>query len=91
MQAPQNQVANQFLANFIGGQQFEPNLTGDQQLAFDYDLMGGPIRNMERRARNYRFSEEGNVGKNTERAMRELEAARMMAPGLFPPNYYLKP
>ncbi len=54
-------------------------------------MMGGPIRNMERRARDYRFSEPGNVGMNTERAMRELDAARIMSPGLFPPNYYLKP
>jgi hypothetical protein len=91
MQSAQNQLANQFLANFIGGQQFEPNLAGDQQLAFDYDVMGGPIRNMERRARNYRFSEEGNVGSNTERAMRELEAAKLMAPGWFGPEYLLRP
>ena len=46
---------------------------------------------MERRARDYRFSEPGNVGANTERAMRELDAARIMSPGLFPPHYYLKP
>lgn len=82
---------NEFLANFGGGQQFNPNLGMNEQIAFDFDVMGNPIRNMERRARNYRFSEEGNVGKNTERAMRELEAARIMSPGLFPPSYTLRP
>lgn len=86
-----SQAVNEFLASLIGGQQFDPNLGMNQQVAFDYDVMGNPIRNMERRARNYRFSEEGNVGKNTERAMRELEAARIMSPGLFPPNYMLRP
>jgi hypothetical protein len=83
--------ANQFLANFIGGQEFIPVTVPTQDIAFDYEMMGGPIRNMERRARDYRFSEPGNVGMNTERAMRELDAARIMSPGLFPPNYYLKP
>jgi hypothetical protein len=86
-----NPKANQFLANFIGGQEFIPIAMPTQDIAFDYEMMGGPIRNMERRARNYRFSEPGNVGTNTERAMRELEAARIMSPGLFPPGYYLKP
>ena len=86
-----NPEANEFLANFIGGQEFIPVAVPTQDIAFDYEMMGGPIRNMERRARNYRFSEPGNVGANTERAMRELDAARIMSPGLFPPDYYLKP
>jgi hypothetical protein len=84
-------TANQFLANFIGGEEFIPVAVPTQDIAFDYDVMSGPIRNMERRARDYRFSEPGNVGINTERAMRELDAARIMSPGLFPPHYYLKP
>lgn len=84
-------AADQFLAQFYGGQQFNPELSMNQNIAFDMDVMGGPVRNMERRARDYRFSEPGNVGANTERAMRELEAARIMSPGLFPPHYYLKP
>ena len=86
-----NPAANEFLANFIGGQEFIPVAIPAEDIAFDYDMMGGPIRNMERRARDYRFSEPGNVGANTERAMRELDAARIMSPGLFPPSYYLKP
>jgi hypothetical protein len=86
-----SEAANQFLVDFYGGQQFDPQLGVDNQIAFDMDVMGGPIRNMERRARDYRFSEPGNVGANTERAMRELDAARIMSPGLFPPHYYLKP
>ena len=86
-----SEAANQFLVDFYGGQQFNPNMGSNQEIAFDYDMMGGPIRNMERRARDYRFSEPGNVGQNTERAMRELDAARIMSPGLFPPSYYLKP
>ena len=86
-----SQAADQFLANFTGGQQFNPAAGMNQQIAFDYDLMGGPIRSMERRARDYRFSEPGNVGQNTERALRELEAARIMSPGLFPPGYILRP
>ena len=86
-----SQAVNEFLANLVGAQQFDPSLGMNEQVAFDFDMMGNPSRNMERRARNYRFSEEGNVGKNTERAMRELEAARIMSPGLFPPNYMLRP
>ena len=85
---PQNQ---QFLNNFINSRVFTPMLTPEQEIAMDYGVMGNPIRQMERRARNYRFSEPGNVGTNTERAMRELEAAKIMAPGWFPQGYYLQP
>lgn len=79
-------AANQFLANFVGGQQFNPNLGSDQQLAYDMSIMSGPIRNMERRARDYSFHEPGNVGANKARGMRELEAAQMLTP-----SYYRQP
>lgn len=91
MQVPQNPNAQQFLNQFIGAQQFDPQLSPEQQMAFDYDIMGNPIRMMERRARDYRFSEPGNVGKNTERAGREMDAMRILAPNWFPENYMLRP
>lgn len=86
-----SQAANQFLADFAGGQQFNPSMGLNQQVAIDMGIMGGPVSNMERRARNYRFSEPGNVGQNTQRALRELEAAKIMAPNWFHPSYQLMP
>ena len=51
-----SQAVNEFLANLVGAQQFDPSLGMNEQVAFDFDMMGNPIRNMERRALNYRFS-----------------------------------
>jgi hypothetical protein len=82
-----SQAANQFLADFAGGQQFNPLMGLDQQVAIDMDIMAGPVRNMQRRARDYRFSEPGNVGQNRQRALRELEAAKIMAPYWIHPSY----
>jgi hypothetical protein len=91
MQAPQNAAPKDFLNQFIGSQQFDPQLSPEQQVAFDFDVMGNPLRMMERRARDYRFNEPGNVGRNMERAGREMEAMKIMAPGWFPESYTLRP
>ena len=77
-------AADQFLINLTGGQQFNPNLGTNQQLAYDMNIMSGPLRNMVQRARNYSFSEPGNVGLNKARGMRELEAAQLLTPGHYP-------
>jgi hypothetical protein len=76
-------AADQFLANFVGGQQFNPNLGMDQQIAYDMNIMRNPINNMVRRARDYSFHEPGNVGANKARGARELEAAQMLTPGYY--------
>ena len=77
-------AANQFLANFVGGQQFNSNLGMNQEIAYDMNIMRGPINNMVQRARHYSFDEPGSVGANKARGMRELEAAQMLTPGHYP-------
>lgn len=64
---------------------------GGQDVAWDWSVMGGPMRNIERRADEYRFHEPGNVGVNTQRALRELGALEVMSPYHYGPGMAGRP